>query len=139
MTPNDAMYYDKLPIRGHVVLDVGASMGDSALFFLCHGAKKVICIEAVKEWADEINLPNTQVINEPFKLAHLSIPHDVMKMDIEGAEAILLDYDRPLKPSVIEVHSQYLINRFEEHGFHRLHEPVNNMADVRICMMVNFS
>lgn len=37
--------YDWLPVRGRDVLDIGASLGDSSLYFAARGAKRVIGLE----------------------------------------------------------------------------------------------
>jgi FkbM family methyltransferase len=37
--------YDQLPIRGKTVIDVGANIGDSSIYFALKGAKRVIGIE----------------------------------------------------------------------------------------------
>ena len=37
--------YDFLPIKGKVVVDIGASIGDSSIYFALKGAKKVIALE----------------------------------------------------------------------------------------------
>jgi FkbM family methyltransferase len=37
--------YDSLPVEGRTVIDVGANMGDSSIYFALRGAKKVIGIE----------------------------------------------------------------------------------------------
>jgi hypothetical protein len=138
MNDQDKEAYSMLDVEGKVVLDVGAYVGDSAKLFLERGARKVIAIEINKEWADSIKLPNTVVINQPFDLDHLELSYDCMKMDIEGTEAVLLGYKGVLKPSVIEVHTQYLIDRFEEIGFVKIHEPEVNFSGIRYCLMRNF-
>ena len=43
------MFYLPIPVRGKVVLDVGAGEGETALFYLANGAKHVICVEANME------------------------------------------------------------------------------------------
>jgi hypothetical protein len=136
--PWDKEAYSLLPIKDNSVLDVGACDGDSAKFFYEKGARRIYCIEMVKEFADMIKTPNTVVLNEPFQLKHLELPCDCWKFDIEGHEALLLDYKGEFKPTVIEVHSEYLYERFKEIGFRRLYEPKNNYDSVRICFMVNF-
>jgi len=37
--------YSSLPVKEKVVVDIGANIGDSAIYFLLHGAKKVFAIE----------------------------------------------------------------------------------------------
>ena len=37
--------YDRLDVAGKTVIDVGANIGDSAIYFICRGASRVIAIE----------------------------------------------------------------------------------------------
>lgn len=107
-------YYLPINVKDKTILDVGAGSGETSLFYLHHGAKHIIAIEADSEAFKLLkqNVPNDKVtaINEPFKLDHLSIPHDLMKMDIEGAEQLLLSFNGQLKNSVIEAHQFGLFN-----------------------------
>jgi len=38
-------FYKSVPVENKVVIDVGANIGDSAIYFVLRGAKKVICVE----------------------------------------------------------------------------------------------
>ena len=109
----DSWERDYLPtdVKGKVVLSVGDGCGETSLFYLAHGAAKVIAIEKEQEAFEllcknvrENNL-NVEAMNDAFKLAHLDIAHDFMKIDIEGGEKILLESrSRELTPCVIEAH-----------------------------------
>jgi tRNA G37 N-methylase Trm5 len=99
-------------IEGKSVLDVGSGCGETALLFLKAGASEVIGVEQNKEaYALSIenaarNNLNFKPINEQFKLDHLKIPHDLLKMDIEGGESLLLNAsDIELGHAVLETHS----------------------------------
>lgn len=120
--PGEIRAYSSLNVKDKTVLDVGAWKGDSALFFLRRGAKKVICVEPEKEYAKFIkNIQNCEVINERFSLKHLKIPHDCLKVDIEGWEYVLLKFKAyELKPCVVEVHGQPLWQQFAKKGWHLL-------------------
>ena len=104
-------YLPSFTLQGKVVLDVGAGCGETAYFFLLSGAKMVIAVEpddtASKLLLQNVrrNRWNVQVIADRFRLEHLRFPHDFMKMDGEGCESLLLNYDRKLKPCFIEAHS----------------------------------
>jgi SAM-dependent methyltransferase len=114
-------YLPNFPLDGKVVLDVGAGCGETAHFYFLKGAAKIIAVESdpsavalLKKNAKQ-NKWNLEIIEEKFGLRHLDIPHDFMKMDIEGDEAMLLDTSRSvIKPCVIEVHSKLLIQRLKE-------------------------
>lgn len=41
--------YSFLPVKGKIVIDIGANIGDTALYFVSRGAKKVIGIEPSKQ------------------------------------------------------------------------------------------
>jgi hypothetical protein len=114
-------YYLPVDVKGKTVLDVDAGEGESAKFFLEHGAKKVVCIEP--DSASYRNLlKNTkrfkgiEALNEYFSLQHLTIPHDFLKMDIEGYEEALLQTKLD-QPAVIEVHGLQLRDKFKASGY----------------------
>jgi len=122
----DSWEKDYLPasVDGKVVLSVGDGCGETSLFYLRHGASKVIAIERDPEPFELLcrnvsnNGLNVVPMNESFSLEHLKMGFDFMKVDVEGGERILLDLDRDLlKPCVIEAHrfdDKTLPERLEE-------------------------
>src|SRR5438093_12456875 len=72
-------YY--LPIKG-TVLDVGAGCGETAFFYLNHGAQRVICIES-DETALECLHHN---FDDNSRVVIVSAHLDGIKVDIEGSE-----------------------------------------------------
>ncbi len=130
-------YLPPFALKGKSVLDIGACCGETAYFFLKHGAEKVICIESNPERANRIlqnkqnlNL-NIELINDVFRPEHLSLPHDFLKCDIEGHEVELLPYAKNLKPSVVEVHTPIIRKQFEENSFRVIfdHDGLSLMAN----------
>jgi len=108
---------DYLPtsVVGKVVLSVGDGCGETSLFYLRHGASKVIAVEKDPEPFVFLcrNIENNQLnvipLNESFTLEHLKLDFDFMKIDVEGGERILLELaPDQLKPCVVEAH------RFED-------------------------
>jgi SAM-dependent methyltransferase len=105
-------YLPNFRLEGKTVLDVGAGPGETALFYLLHGASKVICVEeAARQCAilsdnAKTNDWNVDILNGPFKVDMLTeLRFDFMKMDIEGAEVELLNAQAPLSfPAVICLH-----------------------------------
>jgi len=134
MSPSDVAAYRTLDVRGKVVLDVGAFNGDSARLFLKNGARKVIAIESNPDYARKINMPRVEVIAEPFRLEHLSIPHDCCKFDIEGWEALLIPVAEKLKPTVLEAHNWWVVEQFENKGFRAITKPDPMLG---LCVMSN--
>jgi hypothetical protein len=116
------VYLPQFSLEGLTVLDIGAGCGESALFFLSHGAKKVICVEPDKENMELLrknasrNGWNVETVLSGFDLAMLGWKFDFMKMDCEGCERALLKRDS-LPPSSIEVHDADTHRRFVE-AFH---------------------
>jgi SAM-dependent methyltransferase len=77
------LYYlpDKL-LTGKTVLDIGAGCGETAQFYLNHGASKVVCIEPNKKLLEYLRKnfgEDPRVVIVPDFIDHV-------KMDIEGAE-----------------------------------------------------
>ncbi len=114
-------YLPPFSIRGKTVLDVGAGCGETALFYLSHGANKVICVEtnprslSFLEENAKANMWNVQIVPGFFNLDMLNYPIDFVKMDCEGCEEALLNVDR-LPPIALEVHTapilQSLVAKF---------------------------
>ena len=57
-----------------------------------------------------------KIINEPFKPEHMVNECDFIKIDVEGAESCLIDHEFNI-PTVMEVHSEDLMKRFQNKGF----------------------
>lgn len=119
-------YLPIFSLKGKTVLDVGAGCGETAFFYLLHGAKKVVAIEPDLKAANCLrentrrNKWNVEIIPEHFKTEHLRIPHDFMKMDIEGREGELLNVSYA-KECIVEVHTDELRRKFEERGFRKVY------------------
>lgn len=119
-------YLPPFSLEGRTVLDVGAGCGETAFFYFLHGANKVIAIEPSLDALEclhinaQINKWNIQIIPEKFTLEHLKLPHDFMKIDIDGAETALLNTQID-EPCVIEVHNDPLEAEFEKRGFKKIY------------------
>jgi SAM-dependent methyltransferase len=111
-------------VKGKTVLNVGAGAGESAKFFLDHGAREVIAVEPSPValpylWRNAEGHPIT-VIDRFFDVEMLTIPHDYMEMDIEGYEVELITsgalgwYG---KDCSIEAHNRFIVNKLGEAGF----------------------
>ena len=113
-------YYLPIQIKGLRVLDVGAGEGETAKFFLEHGATSVTCIEP--DNSSFCILKRNSVgkplicMHKKFEVSDLNLPFDFMKMDIEGYEEDLLG-EKFSQPCIIEVHGLPLKERFEKDGY----------------------
>lgn len=118
-------YLPPFSLAGRTVLDVGAGCGETAFFYFLHGADKVVAIEPSIKAVDCLrentttNKWNVQIIPEYFKLGHLKISHDFMKMDIDGGEIELLNVQID-EPCVVEVHNDPMKAEFEKKGFRKV-------------------
>lgn len=112
--------YLPISVKGLTILDVGAGEGETARFYLEHGAKKVLCIEPHHESYLRLamNAKNRPMVcfNKRFTLSDLQMQFDFMKMDIEGYEEPLLNVQFT-KPCVIEVHGLQLRDKFAKAGW----------------------
>lgn len=112
---------------GMTVMDIGAGAGETASYFFNHGAKKVIAFE-IDETAIECLWKNAERNNwnitiygrEFYAPLDMRIPHDYMKVDIEGGEVDLLNWTGSLGKCSFELHPERigtqnvkaLINKF---------------------------
>jgi hypothetical protein len=99
-------YYDRLKhVEGRTVVDIGAGVGDSTVYFALRGAGRVIALEPIEEYyrelVENIKLNNIEdrviVLNEcagTDTLATLTNRYDinegVLKIDCEGCEYTVL-------------------------------------------------
>ena len=118
-------------LRGKTVLDVGAGEGETAYFFLLHGAKKVICIEPDEKCYARLvrNAAGKpiQCLHKEFQLADLDILHDFMKMDIEGWEYLLLETELKM-PAAVELHGLPLRQKFRDKGYRVLYDSQSSIG-----------
>lgn len=111
-------------LEDKTVLDVGACCGETAYVFFKHGAKKVIAIEPDPQRCNLLSYNSyergwpIEIYNRKFQLSDLDIPHDFMKVNIEGYELLLLDRPEKIGPCVVDVHNWYIQEKFSQIGFH---------------------
>jgi len=83
----DCGEYESLGIEGRVVVDVGAYVGDSAIYFALKGAKRVIAIEphpsAFFEMLDNIKLNNMESVIIPVNAGLASKPGKVCVENVD--------------------------------------------------------
>ncbi len=115
-------YLPKNGIKDFNILDVGAGCGETALFFLLHGAGHITCVEPeagrvriLRENATRNHWPLT-IIDRPFSLEMLTPDIDFLKMDCEGCESALLSV-KVIPSCALEVHKwelcQELCTKFD--------------------------
>ncbi len=133
-------YLPPFPLKNKTVLDLGACCGETAYFYLQHGAKKVICVEPdptraklILQNKQNLNL-NIELINEFFVPKHLLLDHDFIKCDIEGHEIDLIPSAKELKPCIVEAHGLNIREQFEKIGFHVVFRQKNGLF-----LMTNYS
>jgi hypothetical protein len=132
-------YLPPFSLKDKTVLDLGACCGETAYFYLQHGAKKVICVEAdparaklILKNKQNLNL-NIELVNDFFTPKHLELDHDFIKCDIEGAEIQLIPNVKNLKPCIVEAHGQDVREQFEKNGFHIVYRQKNNLYLMTNC------
>jgi len=109
--------YEPLSVEGRVVVDVGAFVGDSAIYFALKGARKVIAIEphpgAFAEMLDNIRLNNMENVIIPINAGLAGRPGKVCIENI-GVEDTAVTYHRPgdCPNAVPVVKLGELINKF---------------------------
>lgn len=117
-------HYSMLDVRNRTVIDIGSSVGDSPIYFLRSGAKKVIGFEPDRSafelaeenlrlngLSDRVVLHNTFATSDKVEAVLSEVDGDVvMKLDCEGCEFdVLLKLSRgslqKLEQVVLEYHS----------------------------------
>lgn len=138
--PEWRFYLPSFSLEGKTVLDIGAGCGETARYFLKAGAKNVVCVEPEIKLIEVLfdNMMRFPIlpVMEKFYVKQLSnYPHDFLKLDIEGYEAILLNAledgeleASDLKPTILEAHSEYCINEFRNKGFRILKQWRSDLA-----------
>lgn len=76
-----SMWHKHYP-HGKTVLDLGAGYGETAQFFLNHGAERVICIESDPRAVEGLRANFGGRVGVEIVQAHV----DAVKVDIEGSE-----------------------------------------------------
>ena len=114
--------YSSIDWKGKKVLDIGADIGSSALFFLMNGANYVYLLEKEQEYKNTYEsikqkypiLKNSVMLTS---LADMPNDVDVLKMDCEGCELQLLTEELLSKATefVVGLHKPQLDNyQFEQ-------------------------
>jgi predicted RNA methylase len=143
----EGIYNPPFDLKGKTVLDVGATNGEVAYWFIqVHHAEKVICIEsdpaALELLYRNKALMNITVIPEPFNLEHLmQLDYDFIKCDVEGSEMILLKFVEEggvLPPCVIEAHTNWIKDEFLKAGFAITKVVNDTRVQVAVYMMTNY-
>lgn len=109
--------YLGLNLSGLKILDVGAGEGETAKFFLDHGAAKVVCVEPQTQKyrylaRNAAKHPTFLALKKTISLSDLKLPYDFLKCDLESCEEELLDANLTI-PAIVKVHSQKLLDEFK--------------------------
>lgn len=92
---------DYLP-AGKTILDVGAGCGETAYFYLKHGAERIIGIEADPKAVEAFrqNFPEAVIVPSSAKLVLVEAVLDHIKIDIEGGEKGLVIETHQFNPKL---------------------------------------
>jgi len=93
----DERVYEKLDVSNRVVVDIGAYIGDTSIYFALRGAKKVIAVEphpvAYRELLENIRLNNLESVVIPINAA-LSTKPGVICIEDVGVEETARAYHK---------------------------------------------
>lgn len=146
--------YKQMNVKGRFVLDIGASIGDTALYFYCKGAKGIESYEPDRELCAvagknlRLNkVTNVKMFNEPassrtidrFASKFKGKPK-VLKIDCEGAEYEMIFNSKRLREYdelIIEYHYGYinLEKRIKEMGFEVSHTRPHLSRDMNVGLV----
>jgi hypothetical protein len=91
--------YGGLDVRGKVVIDIGASIGDSAIYFVKRGAKKVVAIE-----------PNQETCKLARKNVELNGYSEVIELVRTGISSVSRQNEEPTTMTLSDVIEKYAPN-----------------------------
>ncbi|QKR01133.1 FkbM family methyltransferase [Metallosphaera tengchongensis] len=135
--------YVRLNVNDKRVLDVGASIGDSPIYFSLAGAKEIVAVEVDKKRVElmrenlRINgINNVMVIDKGvgtsdtenqvsyFTLVKDYGPFDVAKIDCDGCERALIKYVKEIPELLIEWDYTYndLVYQLRRNGYKVMNE-----------------
>ena len=77
-----AKVYDFLPVRDKVIIDIGANIGDSSIYFVHKGAKKVIALEPFPK--------NYNTAKKNIELNNLTDKITLLQMGCSGTEGEMI-------------------------------------------------
>ena len=124
MTPSlseifDYGIYDELNVNGKIVVDIGAYVGDSAIYFASKGARKVIAVEphpgAYVEMVETIKLNNLEQFIIPINAGLASKPGKICITDVDisaTAHALHSKNESSCKITVPAITLDDLLKRF---------------------------
>ncbi len=118
--------YVRLNVKGKKVLDVGASIGDSPIYFSLAGAKEIIAVEIDKKRVELMrenlkinNIDNVTIIDKGVsekdnenEISYLTLirkygPFDAAKIDCDGCERMFIKYIKEIPELLIEWDYKY--------------------------------
>jgi len=109
--------YESLNVVGRVVVDVGAFVGDSAIYFALKGAKRIIAVEpypgAYTEMLDNIKLNNMESVIIPINAGLASKPGKICIENVNTSNTFAIYHGPGDCPNTVPaVTLSELINRF---------------------------
>jgi len=112
--------YDALDVRDRVVVDVGAFVGDSAIYFALRGAKKVIAIEphpgAYAEMLENIRINNLESVIVPVNAGLAGRSGKIRVEDVDEERTSVTFHKLSDMGSVEAVTLDEIVDRFSIHG-----------------------
>lgn len=115
--------YQNLPVKNKTVIDIGANIADSAIFFALCGATKIICIEPFpKNYAlAQKNIKLNNLNNISIILAGCSYRRGEIKIDIDsdyeaGKLFILKDFKSGIKVPLLTLEDILNENKLDSDG-----------------------
>jgi len=130
--------YWRINVTGKRVLDIGAGIGDSPIYFSITGAKEVVAVEIDKRKVElmrdnlKVNgINNVTIVDKGVgvkdsdniiswpKLVSLYGPFDVAKIDCDGCERIIAPYIKEIRELLIEWDNDYqdIVNSLSKNGY----------------------
>lgn len=115
--------YQSLPVKNKTVIDIGANIGDSAIYFALHGAARIICIEPFPKNHDlaDQNIKLNGFNNVSLILAGCSGRRGEVSIDVNsyfqtGNVFFLKDFKRGIKVPLLSLEDILNENNLHSNG-----------------------
>ena len=140
-------FYNNIDYNNKVVIDIGADIGSSAMYFLQHGANHVYGFSLDKQYFKNKNYTHYKysiekinyVINNIMPYYMATGNNLILKMDCEGCEwNFTIDFIKQFSEWIIALHNPIMNNELYDYILQNGHE-VGYIDNIEFAIMQNLN